>query len=240
MDLKQKLSKKTADIKNGIFYSVSYFTSIPIKLNKFDANKSFYQGVMIGLPVVGSILASLIVLVFLILPFHVLYSAVVSAILYLFLTGFLHFEAVCDTIDGWYASYSNKDIYKIMHEPHVGSIGAVATVAIMILEVSALIYCLYEGMFFVIFLSLVLSRVSVYFALNFEFHEKSVFLISLKHSIIKYKIISLLLLPIRLFVDVILNILKNRLGFLNGDTIGFLIVVLEIVILNFGLLFVQL
>ena len=239
MDSKQKLNKKISNIINGIFYSISYFTSIPIRLKKFESSKLFYQGVMIGLPIVGFILAFAVVLFFLILPFHILYNAVISTILYLFLTGFLHFEAVCDTIDGWYASYSNKNVYKIMHEPQIGSIGALATVSIMLLEICALTYCLYENMFLVIFLSFILSRVSVYFALNFDFHEKSVFLISLKYSITKYKIISLVLLPIRLFVDVVLNILKNKFGFLNGDTIGFLIVILEIVILNFGLLFVS-
>ena len=236
--MKQKLNKNS--FLNGIFYSISYFTTLPIKLKNFEADKLFYQGVIFGLPLVGFILSFLTVLFFLILPFHVLYNAVLASILYLFLTGFLHFEAVGDTIDGWYASFSNKNIYEIMHEPQIGSIGAVGMVSIMILEIAALVYCLYESMFLVIFLSFILSRISVYFALNFEFHEKSVFLISLKQSVSRYKVLSLFLLPIRLFTDVILNTLKNRLGFLNGDTVGFLIVILEIVILNFGLLFVQL
>ena len=37
-------------------------------------------------------------------------------------------------------------------------------------------------------------------------------------------------------VNFILNKLQDRLGFLNGDTLGFMIVTIEIVLLNVGLL----
>ena len=227
------------DTINGIIYGITYFTILPIKLNYFEANSKFYWGVLLSLPIVGAILASIVILFYYILPFHSIYSAFISSILYFFLTGFLHYEACGDTIDGWYASLSKKDVYKVMHEPQVGSIGAIAMVSFMLLELSALVYCFYEGLFLVIFLAFVLSRVGVYFALSFEYHEKSKFIISLKENKKEFRVLNILLLPIKLFVDLILNKLQKKLGFLNGDTLGFLIVVSEIAILNIGLIIVS-
>jgi adenosylcobinamide-GDP ribazoletransferase len=221
---------------NGMIYGISYFTTLPISVDKFHANKNFYQGVLFSLPIVGIVLSVLIIIFYSLSPFNNVYSAIVSSILYLFLTGFLHYEAVADTIDGWYASLSNKNIYDVMHEPQVGSIGAIGMISFMILELSALVYCFYEECFFIIFFAFVLSRVGVYFALSFEYHIKSKFIISLKQSVGELKYLEIILFPIKIFVNYILNILKKRIGFLNGDTLGFLIVVLEIVILNIGLL----
>jgi len=232
MDYKQDSN----NILNGIKYGITYFTTLRIKLNYFDVNKKFYQGVLLSLPIVGAILSSIIILIYIVLPFHPLYSAILSSVLYLFLTGFLHYEAVGDTVDGWYASLSKKDIYEVMHEPQIGSIGAIAMVSFMLLEISALVYCFYEELFFLIFLAFVLSRVGVYFALSFEYHVKSKFIILLKENKKEFRVLNILLYPIKLFVDYTLNKLQKKLGFLNGDTLGFLIVVLEIVLLNIGLL----
>ena len=224
------------NILNGIKYGITYFTTLPIKLNYFDANKKFYQGVLLSLPIVGIILSSIIILFYSILPFHALYSAFISSILYLFLTGFLHYEAVGDTIDGWYASLSNKNIYEVMHEPQIGSIGVMGMISFLLLEIVALVYCFYEELFIVIILSFALSRISVYFALSFEFHKKSKFIIYLKENKQDFKFLTILLFPIKLITDYILRKLQQRLGFLNGDTLGFLIVFLEIILLNIGLL----
>ena len=86
-------------------------------------------------------------LYFLILPFPILYKAILCAILYLFLYGFLHLEAVCDTIDGYFASLSNKDVYEVMHEPQVGSIGAIGGFCFVLLKVLAISYLLYSESF---------------------------------------------------------------------------------------------
>ncbi len=232
MDYKQDSS----DILNGIKYGITYFTTLPIKLNYFDSNKKFYQGILLSLPLVGIILSSIISLCYIILPFYPIYNAILSSILYLFLTGFLHYEAVGDTIDGWYAALSKKDIYNIMHEPQIGSIGAITMISFMILEVSALVYCFYEDLYLVILLSFTLSRLTIYLALDFNFHHKSIFLLSLKDNNQKFLSLDILLSPLKILVNYILNKLETRLGFLNGDTLGFLIVTTEIIILNIGLL----
>jgi len=55
---------------------------------------------------------------------------------------------------------------------------------------------------------------------------------SLQNSIKTHTIFKLLLLPINILTKAILNKLKKQLGFLNGDTLGFSIELIEIILLN--------
>jgi adenosylcobinamide-GDP ribazoletransferase len=224
------------NLNNALRFAISYFTILPIKLGYFDANKKFYKGVVYSLPIVGFILASIVTIFYNLFFQNSFYGAFLGAVLYIFLTGFLHLEAVCDTIDGWYASYSKKDVYEVMHDPQAGSIGAIATFVIALMQIVAIVYILYSECYIVLFFSFILSRFGVYFALRFEFHKKSAFILSMKQSIKNSKILDILFLPLNILVNIILNILKNRLGFLNGDTLGFMIVVVEIILLNIGIL----
>jgi len=222
------------DIINGIIYAISYFSIIPIKLTKFEANKNFYKGVLFGLIIVGLILSVLISVLFilfnLIMPNW--YSAILISIIYLFLYGFIHLEAVADTIDGWFASLSKKDVYAVMHEPQIGSIGAIGAFCFVLLKILALSFLLVNEQFIFIIIALTLSRSSIFFALDLQFHIKSSFILSLQNSLKTNTLFKLILLPINILTKAILNKLKKQLGFLNGDTLGFSIELIEIILLN--------
>jgi len=226
------------DIINGIIYAISYFTIIPVKVNYFDANNKFYKGVLFGLVFSGFLLSLIISALYIFISSFMpnWYSAYFVAIIYIFLYGFLHIEAVADTLDGYYAALSKRDVYEVMHEPQVGSIGAVGAFCFVLLKVLALGYLLLHEEFIFIALALTLSRLSVLFALSLEFHEKSTFVLSLQKSINISVIFKLLFLPINLLSKFILKILQKRIGFLNGDTLGFSIVLIEIIILNLGII----
>jgi len=222
-------------IINGIIYSISYFTILPIKLKHFEADKEFYKGVVWGLPIVGILLALITIITFKILPFEPIYSAFLSAVFYLFLYGFIHLEAISDVGDGWFASFSNKDVYKVMKEPQIGAMGAILVFCFVLLKVAAISYLLYlEGFAFILF-AFAVSRFSLYFALSFDFHPKSGFLNLLKNSSAQSSIIKLLFFPLDFATRFLLKVLRKRLGFLNGDTIGFGIELLEIIALNIGI-----
>lgn len=165
-----------------------------------------------------------------------MYKAILCSILYLFLYGFLHLEAVCDTIDGYFASLSNKDVYKVMHEPQVGSIGAIGGFCFVLLKILAISYLLYYEYFLILFISLILSRSSLFFALEFKYHEKSHFIKSIQNSFKTSIFVKILFLPFNLITKVILNTLKKKLGFLNGDILGFNIELQEIIYLNLGII----
>jgi len=174
----------------------------------------------------------------LILPFPALYKAILCAILYLFLYGFLHLEAVCDTIDGYFASLSKKDVYEVMHEPQVGSIGAIGGFCFVLLKVLALSYLLYYECYIVIILSLILSRSSLFFALDLKYHKSSHFIHSIQNSFKTSIWGKLLFIPAHLLTKFILNFLKKKLGFINGDTLGFNIEIQEIIYLNIGIVLI--
>jgi adenosylcobinamide-GDP ribazoletransferase len=220
------------DIISGIIYSISYFTILPITLKKVDNHSLFYKGVVFGLPISGLLLGLITLILYAILPFFALYKAIFVSILYLFLYGFIHLEAVADTIDGYFASLSKKDVYEIMKEPYIGSIGAIGTFCFILLKILAISMLLYYGYYFAMVLSFVLSRGSVLFALDLEFHQDSHFVHSLKKSIQISRLIKILFFPLTILSKFILTRLKTRLGFLNGDTIGFSIELIEIILLN--------
>jgi adenosylcobinamide-GDP ribazoletransferase len=222
--------------QNGLLYSLSYFTTLPFKAKDFTANKEFYNGVVYGLPLAGLILGVLICFTFIVLPFESLYKAILLSIVYLFLYGFIHLEAVCDTIDGYYASLSGKDIHKIMKEPQIGAIGALGGFCFVLLKILALSYLLYHECYLVIILSLIASRASLFFALDLEFHSKSGFILSLQESFKTPSTINTILFPIRYLTHLILKKLQKHIGFLNGDTLGFNIELQELIYLNIGIL----
>lgn len=186
----------------------------------------------------GILLSLITIVLFLILPFPLLYKSILCAILYLFLYGFLHLEAVCDTIDGYFASLSNKDVYEVMHEPQVGSIGAIGGFCFVLLKILAISYLLYYECFITIIFAMILSRTSLFFALDLTYHEKSHFIKSIQESFKTSMFIKLLFLPCNLLTKFILNTLKNKLGFINGDTLGFNIELQEIIYLNLGIILI--
>ena len=173
---------------------------------------------------------------FIILPFPIIYKAILCSILYLFLYGFLHLEAVCDTIDGYFASLSKKDVYEVMHEPQVGAIGAIGGFCFVLLKIIAIACLLYYECYITIIVALTLSRCSLFFALDLKYHKESHFIKSMQESFKTSVFVKLLFLPFHLFTKAILKLLKKKLGFINGDTLGFTIELQEIIYLNIGIL----
>ncbi|MEA2016894.1 MAG: adenosylcobinamide-GDP ribazoletransferase, partial [Campylobacterota bacterium] len=225
-----------SDIINGIKYGVSYFSILPVKLYSFKTNSNFYKGVLFSLPIVGLVLSLLTIALFIILPMQNIYKAILVSILYLFLYGFIHLEAVADTIDGYFASLSNKDVHSIMKEPQIGAIGAIGTFCFILLKILALSYLLFQEQYFMIIFVLIASRGSIFFAIELEYHKDSSFINSLKNSITIHFIFRLLFLPFNILTKFILKKVKKAIGFLNGDTLGFNIELQEIILLNIGVL----
>jgi adenosylcobinamide-GDP ribazoletransferase len=225
------------NFSNGLLYGISYFTTLPIKLKKFEADHSFYNGVVYSLPISGLLLAVITCLLFLILPFPAIYKAIFAAIIYLFLYGFIHLEAVADTIDGYFASLSGKDIHSIMKEPYIGSLGAIGTFCIVLLKVLAIAYLLYSEMYMFILLAFILSRSTIFSSLKLEFHQDSKFIESLQNGYKTNIFLKTVLLPLNLFTKIHLSLIKKKLGFLNGDTLGFHIEITELLLLNIGILY---
>lgn len=245
-----------SNILNGFLLALSYFTILPSKKN-IDINDRTYKYMLLSFPLIGLILASFTVSSYLFFEkFYIsIYAAFISSVIYLVLYGLLHLEAICDVVDAWIAKYSNKDVYEIMKDPHIGAIGALASFCFVLLKVGILTYLLTERKFEVIFIALMFSRLNLIFALNyFDFHKKSFLATSLKkqaNKSVMFKSLVYLLIAFLINVNVAmlfvisvsiffmtLKVLKKRFGFLNGDCIGFSIEKTELILLNLGLLFI--
>ena len=172
------------------------------------------------------------------------------------LYGYLHLEAVSDVIDAWFASLSGKDIKAVMKEPQIGAIGAVGTTIILLLKVGAITYLFIIGNSVIFLSALILSRFSAIVGMGlFNFQGAGNFTIQLSHCSTLKLILSagiVYLFILTLFLDLstlfvlaifsflltfgILFKLKKKFGFVNGDCIGFSLIITEIALFNCGLI----
>ena len=241
-------------ILNAFYFALSYFSIIPVFVKDMKIDNDTYKYTLALLPLVGAILASLVIGLNLLLNefFNPLYSAFVSSILYLFLYGFLHLEAICDVIDAWFASYSGKDPYSIMKEPTIGAIGALYAFSFVLLKVGISTYVLYEEQYALFFAVLIFSRLNFMYLLGFFKFSKDSFLSlafqgagvgKVKVYTLIYVIVLWFLLPsalVLLFISMVsfyfvLKILNKKFSFVNGDCLGFTLEHTELILLNIGL-----
>ena len=241
-------------ILDAFLFALSYFSIIPVPTKNLEIKEETYKYTLFLLPLVGAILALLVVGVNFTLNqlFSPIYSCFVSAVIYLFLYGFLHLEAVCDVADGWFASYSGKDVYKIMKEPTIGAIGAIYTFCFVLLKVAIITYILYEKEYFLFVMVCVFSRLNLIYLLGyFKFSKDSFLSLAFQHGgVLQLKIFALIYLVLAFIFGTnvlllfilslasfyfILKILNNKFGFVNGDCLGFTLEHTELILLNIGL-----
>ena len=244
-------------ILNAFFFALSYFSIIPVFVKNMEINNDTYKYTLVILPLIGAILASLVIGLNLGLNefFNPLYSAFVCAVVYLALYGFIHTEAIIDVVDAWFASYSGKDAYKIMKESTIGAIGALYGVAFVLLKVGIITYVLYEKQYILFLIVCVFSRLNLIYLLGyFKFSKDSFLSLAFQSGgIFRLKIYALIYIIVAFFIGknifiilvlsllsfyFILKILNNKFGFVNGDCLGFTIEHTELVLLNIALMMV--
>jgi len=251
---------KLPHLKNlylGFKFSFSYFSILPIPFKKSDdlSNKKVLASMLFFLPLIGLVLGFGTIGLFSFLENLTWFGALISAIIYMTLYGFLHTEAVCDVADAIYASHSGKDAYKIIKEPTVGAMGVLFSTAIILLKVAGIVFLFLNNYLMEFVAILIISRLSL--LLLFEVHEfRSSFASTLKDSLTKpYLIVSFILfsfigiilisnfmtlLLIALLLALLISyVIKSKIGFVNGDVLGatlegvevllFMVVALELI-----------
>ena len=244
-------------ILNAFYFAISYFSIIPVFVKNMEIKEETYKYTLFFLPLVGAILGLIVIALNLFLNefFNPLYSSFVVAVIYLFLYGFLHTEAICDVVDAWFASYSGKDVYKIMKESTIGAIGALYAFCFVLLKVGIITYVLYEKQYALFLIVCIFSRLNLIYLLEYYKFSKDSFL-SLAFangSVFTLKILSLIYLLFAFIVGsnvlllfilsllsfyFILKVLDKKFGFVNGDCLGFTLEHTELVLLNIGLMII--
>ncbi|QKE29860.1 adenosylcobalamin 5'-phosphate synthase [Arcobacter acticola] len=244
-------------ILNAFYFALSYFSIIPVFVKNMEIKEETYKYTLFFLPLVGAILGLIVIALNLFLNefFNPLYSSFVVAVIYLFLYGFLHTEAICDVVDAWFASYSGKDVYKIMKESTIGAIGALYAFCFVLLKVGIITYVLYEKQYALFLIVCIFSRLNLIYLLEYYKFSKDSFL-SLAFangSVFTLKILSLIYLIFAFIIGsnvlllfilsllsfyFILKVLDKKFGFVNGDCLGFTLEHTELVLLNIGLMII--
>ena len=244
-------------ILNAFYFAISYFSIIPVFVKNMEIKEETYKYTLFFLPLVGAILGLIVIALNLFLNefFNPLYSSFVVAVIYLFLYGFLHTEAICDVVDAWFASYSGKDVYKIMKESTIGAIGALYAFCFVLLKVGIITYVLYEKQYALFLIVCIFSRLNLIYLLEYYKFSKDSFL-SLAFangSVFTLKILSLIYLIFAFIVGsnvlilfilsllsfyFILKVLDKKFGFVNGDCLGFTLEHTELILLNIGLMII--
>ena len=222
----------------GFKLAFSHFSILPIPFKESDklSQKEVLNAMLFSLPFVGLVLGVISVVLFSLLSSLGWYGAVISALLYMILYGFIHTEAVIDVADAIYASHSGKDAYKIIKEPTVGAMGVLYGIAITLLKVSGVTFLLINNLLLEFISVLIISRLSI--LILFRVHTfKSSFATELKASLSNgYLTVSILLFTaigslltlefIFLAIEGLLLALiisygiKLKIGFVNGDVLG--------------------
>ncbi|PLY05306.1 MAG: hypothetical protein C0625_14865 [Arcobacter sp.] len=233
----------------GLKFAFSYFTIIPINFDKNDdlTQKKVLNSMLYFLPFLGFVLGFIVIFLYSFLNHLEWFGALLCAFVYMLMYGFIHTEAILDTVDALYAKHSGKDAYEIIKDSSVGAMGVLYSVGFVIVKLSAIVFLLSKGFFFELISVLIISRFILIFLIKI-FDFKSTFVNMLKDALsfncLLFTFIftlimiiflsgfkSLYLLIIAFIVSfLIFKFIKKNLGFLNGDTLGMTLELTEIVL----------
>ena len=212
---------------------------LPVKFKHSDDlnSKEILGSMLLFFPLVGIVLGTVVVGVFHLLELLSWYGAILSALLYMMLYGFLHTEAVIDVADAVYASHSGKDAYEVIKDPTVGAMGVLWAGSFVLLKISGIVFLLMHHLFTPFISVLIVSRLAL-LMLFYTQTFKSSFATQLKSSLTPaylwsafflfgtagLLLTSIYFIPI-LVTGLILALLitrsiKSKIGFINGDVLG--------------------
>lgn len=124
----------------SLLVALQFLTPIPVKLSSFepkDLARSMRYFPLIGL-LIGLILVLVKTLSFGPLNFSAMITATLVLLTLTALSGGLHLDGLSDMCDGFYAGRSREEIVKIMRDPHIGVMGVIGIVFVLLIKWSVL------------------------------------------------------------------------------------------------------
>ena len=237
----------------GLKLMFSYFSILPVHFSKTDdlSTPRVLASMLFFLPLGGLLLGSISLGIFTLLESLEWLAAIVAAVAYMMLYGFLHTEAIMDVADALYAAHSGKDAYEIIKEPTVGAMGVLWAGCMVLLKVAGIVYLLLHGEYALFLSILLISRLGL-LLLFFTQKFRSSFISKMQEGFSKrYFAGSLLLFTLiglflsswhflvllgvgLLFSYLLANQLRRKLGFINGDVLGTTLESTEILLFILG------
>jgi adenosylcobinamide-GDP ribazoletransferase len=239
----------------GIKFALSYFTLLPIRFKPTDDlfHPRVLKTMLLSLPFVGALLAGLSIALFMGLESLGWLGALIAAVAYMVLYGFIHTEAVIDVADALYAAHSGKDPYSVIKDPTVGAMGVLYGVSFTLLKIAALSTLLMHHLFLPFIALAVISRLSLLVLIR-TYDFRSSFVSQLHDNLRLFPLVLviglcgvlgfyllsghfLLLFIVGILTAFFLSTLtKKGLGFINGDVLGMSLEGVELVLIVMVLL----
>lgn len=239
--------------------ALQFLTIFPITINGELKEEDFGRS-LTYFPVVGAIIGLVLVLSFFVLRFLPIYVAsALFLIISIFIYGGMHLDGFVDTCDGFYGNKPPEKILEIMKDSHVGAMGVIGIICLLIFKYSLLVSLLpFENVWKIIFLMAVFSKfmqVAACYKTGYPRREgKAKYFVGKTTSI---QLISGLIFTAGLFIlllkiyGIIIFILsavtilfivkwfKSKIGGMTGDTIGAVSEISEVLILFFYLILIE-
>ncbi len=245
----------------SFFLALTLLTRIPLpyikRLDQAEIEESTYALSTLWYPVIGILLACILYVVFLMLSYLNLPTAVTASLLictWVGLTGALHLDGFADCVDALYAAHrSPQKVLDIMREPHCGSMAIVFTLLLLLVKFNTLQHLLkiQSNLFVLLIFTLVFSRLAALFLMLATPYvrtsgladklDPSKFRVQILFISVAVVAIALLLTSTSFVFSILVSLTllffwwrykwKKIIGGYTGDCVGALIVLSETVIL---------
>jgi adenosylcobinamide-GDP ribazoletransferase len=124
---------------SSFLLAVQFLTTLPLKIINFSDKKMAWA--LVYFPLVGLFLGSILLGLNTLLSSLGISSAVVNIILVIvliILTGGMHLDGLADTADAFLSGKAKKEMLEIMRDSHIGVMGVLALISIILLKVGLL------------------------------------------------------------------------------------------------------
>ena len=231
--------------------ALQFLTVAPIRIKKI--RPEHMPRAVVYFPIIGLLLGLVLCVVNYLLvsaQFDPLASNIIIVVLLIAITGALHLDGLSDTFDGLFSGKDRLETLKIMRDPHVGSMGVLALVSILLLKISFLSMIRPETKNAALLLMCVLSRWSMALSLfSFPYARKegkakifadgmnkkifiTLTIIAIVITFIISRIVGPAVLALTAAFAYLANLwIKKKIGGVTGDTIGAISEFSEIVVL---------
>ncbi|MDD5436405.1 MAG: adenosylcobinamide-GDP ribazoletransferase [Candidatus Omnitrophica bacterium] len=235
----------------SLFAALQFLTVVPLKLKRISAGDMAWATAYF--PAIGLCLGLLLAAANLLLSsmqFGPFVSNSMLVIFLLILTGALHLDGLADCADALASGKDRTEMLKIMRDPHVGTMGVLALVSVLLLKISFLSSISPETKGTALILMCVLSRWSMAMTiflfpyartegkakLFIDGIDKKIFLMATLSALVIVSIVSraagIVLLAVTAAFSYISGlIISKKIGGITGDAIGAISESAEVVIL---------
>jgi adenosylcobinamide-GDP ribazoletransferase len=232
--------------------ALQFLTIFPVKIKSQIENKSFGRS-LAYFPVVGALvglIAASISLVSHFLPYLVTMALIL--IILIVITGGIHLDGFADTCDGFYGSRPKEKILEIMRDSHIGTMGVIAVVCLLLLKFTLLLSIPRESLWRVVIAMTIFARWSQVAACCFSSYSREegkaknfighagwkelsiggLFTVISLLWLMKIKGLSLFLLSVAM-ISLFITYAKRKIEGMTGDTIGATSEIAEVSIIFF-------